>query len=282
MKPRGLSLIEMLIAAAITGVLLIVVTNGIQSASSSTRMIQTQQLLTEDLRTSGNLISDELSQAYHIYPPGAEITLNSTSTYTVTNFDGSNVWTVGTDPIIAAILPPEDLTRADLCATDNSGCLRLVAYYPLLRSTVTASTSGTPEFIGNDPQNTNVWTVFRYMTYLSSGKFSDASSSLKVAAPSFSGSRGELLADYIQPTSGFTVDWSGAGGSKCLVVTTDANGVKSTNPRATCPTTGNLESVTEMVFQLRGQMTRGTAVLVPGAGPLVFRGTPRNLGSASD
>ena len=278
MQPKGVSLIELMIAAVITVMLLGIVVYGIQSAAGSTRMIQTQQLLTEDLRSSGNLISDELGQAYHIYPPGAELTLESSSTYTVTNFNtGSNVWKVGEDPIIAAILPPEDPEQK--CTVARQGCLRFVAYYPLLRSTVVGSTNGTPEFIGDDPQNASSWTVFRYITYLTDlndKTFFRASNLLKVSSRSFEGSRGELLADYIRPSFGFQVDWASATGSKCLIEDPLDNTKKI---RGTCPASGHLDSAIELVFQLRGQMARGsTPMLVPGAEPLTFRGTPRNLG----
>lgn len=98
MRKTGFTLIEMLIAAAIGVVILTLIAAGLRSSGDSLRFIQNNQLLTEDLRNAGNLISDYLSVAAFVYPPGVTLSIGSAGGYSVRNpRTGDNTWQTGLD-----------------------------------------------------------------------------------------------------------------------------------------------------------------------------------------
>jgi prepilin-type N-terminal cleavage/methylation domain-containing protein len=297
MRSQGFTIIELLIASAITLLLLGIATQGIQWGGTTTRLTQDRKVALEDLRSAGNYIADQLSQAYFVYPPGSVINLSSTNptfNYTLP----ANPLTVSSASI-AAILPPVDNT-ATCSTTIQTGCLRFFAVYTIPRSTVlTAQQSGTfpvAAKINNDSSNTadNVLMVywawvqnasgpqpftwitrdFKYpITTTSPATPQDTLNNLTVYAPtSNTNVYGSLLADYLSPTNGFSVTYS-----NCLIPST----TNTSTSVGTCPSTTStstltpLNSIVQLGFTLNSQIARGsssTTVI-----PLTFQTASRNL-----
>jgi type II secretory pathway pseudopilin PulG len=208
---EGITLIELLIAAAISLVILALVFQGITGGSSSTRVIQGQYQVTEELRNAGGYIADTIAQAAYIYPPGVSITLGSSSlnTYTVTRPPGGTgnptTWVVGTDPIFAALLPPRVNSTASCSSTNPDRCLSFVAFYALQRSNVVANApvNANP---GADTNDVNTWMIAKYECIIDGSSGGACGGSAQSYVPdtvpnSFSGSYGQMVADYISPTN---------------------------------------------------------------------------------
>jgi type II secretory pathway pseudopilin PulG len=281
---QGFTLLELLLAAGITLLLLGLIAQGLRSSSDTSRYIQTSQSALEDLRFAGNFVSDYLSTAVFIYPKGITLTLNSgCESYTVCNpLTNSNKWTIGTDPIIAAILPPEDssITCAD-SSTGKRGCYRFFAAYTLSRGKVVEAASGA-ENPGPDPINNDKWTLYVNLKYLSDPKeqkdFQDNEISFTPPNPKIpvklTNTQGNLLADYIKAGDGLSVSFE-----RCL----DFSGgdIASLSSCSNVPP-ANLSiytSAARVRFSLSGQITSGSKThTFPGpTQPLVFQVGARNL-----
>lgn len=200
MNKRGVTLIEILIAAAITLVLLAVVGRGLVSGSDTVWLISSQGELLEDSRYVSQMMADSVSRAVYVYRPGIQLTLQTDAahTYSVTNSaTGTNQWTIGTHPILAYIEAPSKTSATTNCdAAHPEVCLHFVAYYPVLRSVVTASATG-PDHPGEDPSNNDKWVLFEYRERLPLKSLSTSNAPPKT----FSGSRGNILMDYLSPST---------------------------------------------------------------------------------
>jgi len=197
MHRAGITLVEMLIAAVIGVAILGLIAAGLRSGSDSLRFVQSAQLLTEDLRNAGNLVSDYLSTAAFIYPPGATLTIGSANGYTVRNpRNSSNTWQIGKDPAIALLQPPRLEGGVEV--------VKFVMIYPLQRGWVVSRATGA-ENPGPDPANNDKWLLYIYERNLAVG--SRLPNGLPATIPTtVPDSSGNLLADYLQP-GGFVVSY---------------------------------------------------------------------------
>jgi len=292
MQKRGFTIIELLIATSITLLLLGLITQGFRWAGTSTRLTQDRKVALEDLRSAGNYIADQLSQAYFIYPPGSVLNLSSTN--------ATFSYTLPTNPLIvgntsiAAILPPVDNTAA-CSATNQTGCLRFFAAYTIPRSTIIAAqqSGGFPAAakINDDPTNANDSVLMVYWAWIQNatgpqpftwitrdfvytGSGAQNLNNLTVYSPtSNTNIYGSLLADYLSPTTGFSVTYN-----NCLIPnsTYSSTSVSNICPAVTgASTLTPLNSIVQLSFTLQSQMTRegaSTAVI-----PLTFQSASRNL-----
>lgn len=264
MKRDGFSLLELLISSLIALVLLGLIVGALRSASDSTQVIQDQQVLLEDLRNAGNLISDYISLATFVFPPGTTLTLNSSSAYTVHNQQtNDNTWRVGQDPILAAILPPQDQGLSCNGGANPDGCLRFVAFYALRRGWIMAQAPVT-ERLEPSPANEGGWVLFTYQTTLAQGSL-PANANI---ATTYSGGRGVFLADYLRSASGLNITYLGCQSGANLAVTCPAAG-----PAALTDQSG----ASRLMVTLQAQIERaGRSTLMP-VSPLSFQINPRNL-----
>jgi type II secretory pathway pseudopilin PulG len=151
----GFTIIEVLLATVIMSAMLVLIGQAFRSSAEGNSLIINKAELTDDVRSAGQMISDYARNAIYVYPPGTSLTLNTSLTggnYSVTNpRTSTNIWTVGTDNIVAFILPPtQGLTNtgaalplcAALAAPDSSSCLSIVAYYVVNRANVVANAGG--------------------------------------------------------------------------------------------------------------------------------------------
>lgn len=277
MRSRGFSVLELLLAASITILLLGLVVMGLRSGSDTARYIQTSQTLLEDLRSAGNVINDFLATALYIYPPGTRILLNGGTSegYTVRNPRTNNsTWEAGVDPILSAIIPP----------AAGETALRFIAFYPVARRTVVASATGAAN-PGPDPHNQDKWTIFIYIRALNG--VTELGNPQRLTATNFSttvasgrleitstGSSGNLLADYVA-SNGFTVDWAS---TRCQEI--DDSGVVSIKDCQGLSLSGNnWVSIIRGQFNIRGAYNAaGREYAIPGGGEgLSFQFSPRNL-----
>lgn len=275
-KRQGFTLLELLLASVITLLLLGLVAQGLRSSGDTSRYVQSSQTMLEELRFAGNLIGDYLSTAAFIYPVGVKLTLNTPESYTVRNpLTNNNTWTVGTDPIIAAILSPRDpgvkcseTMSSGPPRTGPQGCYRFMAVYPLRRGWVVQNASGA-ENPGPDPENNDKWALYIYERNLSG---ITALSEDTVIPTAIAGSSGNLLADYIKPGDGLTV-----GYEKCLDF--DGKDIASLGPCGSSSRLDIFNSVARVSFALTGQVTmKGKSYTFPSpTQPLVFQVGARNL-----
>lgn len=213
---KGFTLLELLIAAAVGAILLGVVVLALNQSSQAARLHQDSQALTEDLRAALGLMADYVNWALAIYPPGYTLTLNSEQGqgYTVRNpRTGNGTWEVGRDPILALVLPPQDLSpNASCSSSQTAGCFRFAAFYLLSRQDVVRDANGAsnpgPDPV-NDPQARVLYLYQKVLTGWTparGGSGSSGSFALDGVPPDtpfpgdsdIAGSRGFLLADYIR------------------------------------------------------------------------------------
>lgn len=263
MRRNGLTLVEMLIAAVIGVAILTLIAAGLRSSSDSLRFVQNAQLLTEDLRNAGNLVSDYLSTAAFIYPPGTTLIVGSEGGYSVRNpRTNSNTWQIGLDPAIALLQPPRVEGGVEV--------VNFVMIYPLNRGSVVARAAGA-ENPGPDPANNDKWLLYIYERNLTVDG-NRLPNGLPATMPTtIPGSSGNLLADYVQP-GGFVVSFV-----NCLGF--DEEGLAMQMP---CPTAPPAQlraehSAAQVRFSLQGEIRQGGRDARVPASPLRFEAAPRNL-----
>lgn len=263
MRKQGLTLIELLITAVVGVAILGLIAAGLRSGNDSLRFVQNSQLLTEDLRNAGNLVSDYLSTAAFIYPPGVTLTIGSAGGYTVRNPNtNNNTWLIGRDPAIALLQPPRVI--------DGVEVVRFVMIYPLSRGWVTRRATGA-ENPGPDPANDGKWLLYIYVRNIEVGVNRLPNGLPSTIPTSIPDSTGNLLADYVQP-GGFMVSYS-----DCLGF--DEAGLATL---ATCPAAPHLplraeHSAVRVGFSLQGEIRQGGRDSRIPANPLRFEAAPRNL-----
>ncbi len=263
MRRTGITLIEMLIAAVIGVAILGLIAAGLRSGSDSLRFVQNSQLLTEDLRNAGNLVSDYLSTAAFIYPPGVTLTIGGSSGYSVRNPNtNTNTWRIGQDPAIALLQPPTVVSGVEV--------VKFVMIYPLNRGWVVSRASGA-ENPGPDPANDGKWLLYIYERNIPVGT-SRLPNGLPTTIPTtISDSSGNLLADYVQP-GGFVVSYA-----DCLGF--DEAGLATLAPCPASPPSPLRpeHSAVRVRFSLQGEIRQGGRDSRVPANPLRFEAAPRNL-----
>ncbi|GEM84703.1 PilW family protein [Meiothermus hypogaeus] len=268
MRRTGITLIEMLIAAVIGAAILGLIAAGLRSSSDSLRFVQNSQLLTEDLRNAGNLVSDYLSTASFVYPPGTVITLNTLSSYTVRNpVTNTNVWTIGTHPAVAMLRPKNP----------SNGEFLFVMIYAMNRGWVTNRTP-TSEIPERSVPNDDKWVLYIYEYEVNVDVTNRLPNGLPLTIPtrfplvSTSGSNsGKLLADYVG-SNRFTLSYP-----DCLGF--DEAGIATLVSCPATPPTPLLaaHSAARVVFSLQGEIRQGGRDSRVPANPLRFEAAPRNL-----
>ena len=287
MKRGGFTLIELLIASAVSLIVLGIIAQAIGGSGRTVNQYVTRSDLLEDTRTAGQLMADEVAKAVYIFPPGYTLALGSDYT---TRRPGGGAWVTGQDdkPILAFVKAPK--TPGNECSADPAvqtptknfdGCVRLMAYYPVLRSDVLggATAASRP---ANDPGNGTVWTLFEFAQPLPYRNFDAKSSTTAIVPTDFSKSTtwlpANMLADYIKPwdgtSAGFSVAYGdcrkGEGNSISAVACHDG-ALSSALPYN--PDYRN--SVTRASFSLQGSAASGSGVVQTPS--LKFPVAPRNL-----
>lgn len=209
---EGFGLVEVLIACGIALVILLIGVSGTLVASGAARDAMVRQELLDDLQTTADLVADESSAAFYLYPTGSVLTLNAgVSAFTRNPRTGTNVWRVGTDPILAFVLPPADpsvgcapeVEHPGASRASRAGCAEFVAFAAVRRAEVVQATLRGGEELssspGRDPPNDDAWLVYEYRQVLRPGVL-DARGRLArvpVGPPDLANVGPDLLMDYV-------------------------------------------------------------------------------------
>jgi len=228
-RTRGFTLIELLIASAIMVGILSIIAQSFRVGGQEVARSFAVTDMSEDTRLAGQLMADEVARAVYVYPPGAVITLGGGYTTekpsVVYRSDGTTVaatlprsqWTVGTDPILAMLVPP--MTVGTCNSTNESNCLYFVAYYPVERSGVVAGATGAnnENNPGADPLNSSNWVLYELRNRLDSATLATGTAAgydLPALTYTGSGIRGYILADHID-AGGFKINFGAATDTFC-------------------------------------------------------------------
>ena len=246
---RGFTLIETLTALFVLGVVVALATQVGATLAKTTRRIDAESRLIEEVRTAQEVITSKLLAAWYVYPPGTRLAFNGGAT-TRNALAGRPDWTVGEDPIVAMVLPPGAPGSSCQRGGDTRGCYQLVAYYAFPRGHYQASV-GPGQRLPEDPENADTWVLMEFRANLYGYAPAGPCDPVPVPGGNLSRLSGRLLAEYLQP--------------------------EEEDPAYTLFEVGDAGSVT-----LRLRMARslhGAKVRVPAASrpPLALTITPRNL-----
>lgn len=195
------TLVEMLVAMAIFSIILGLVMSALRTGSNTLGVIVGEADIIEDARAASAIIADEISQAAYIYPPGTTLTLNSSGYTTVNPNTGDRTWTVGEDPILAMITPPNTSNINGDCNDDSAFCYTFVAFYPVARSVVSRNLPYMADPI-NDTGDNEKWVLYEYRRRLDIGASPLEFIGLQGNLPTqFGGIAAQILVDYVIPDS---------------------------------------------------------------------------------
>jgi prepilin-type N-terminal cleavage/methylation domain-containing protein len=195
----GFTMLEMLIGLAILGAIMIAFFRIVGSTVDSSNELGQRNDLIQDGQVAQQIITGKIQEACYVYPSGQVINLGSgyTRGRTVGTGAPSANWTVGADPIVAMLLPPDSRVTGP-----NAGKNRFVAYYPVLRSTWTtnAAASQNP---GADPGNATNWMLIQLQAFVPgttwTGTTCSANASAVAAWITGFNTPGQMLVDNVQP-----------------------------------------------------------------------------------
>lgn len=228
---HGFTLIEMLIGMAILGILMLAFTQVFGGSLRASAEINSRNELISEAQIAQQLIASRLQSAYYVYPPATTLQMTSSGGLAKNTVRPNGVqnwtWTVGTDPILAMIVPPRIL---GFCPTtgstsdDKDACFTFYAYYPVLRSAlISLNPNSAPDA---DPQNEDTWILMEYRANLLDGITRSATATTdctgaktgqghlscppnlatiltnpSTVRPSIKSQTGRMLIDYVQPLS---------------------------------------------------------------------------------
>lgn len=183
----GLTLVELLVAIAIFGIITLLVSQFFTSGTSISMASSSRAELQQEVLNAQQLMAANVKQAWYVYPAGSPV--NMTTSALTQKPGGGNNWVVGADPILAVILLPEA----------PGGNYRFRAYYPVQRSTWVAGTANSSwRNPGADALNdASTWVLAEYRVNLAPA----AVANIATALPTVTGGQANLLADYIAPTT---------------------------------------------------------------------------------
>ncbi|PYE54435.1 PulJ/GspJ family protein [Deinococcus yavapaiensis] len=164
MKSRGFTLLEMLFALGLAATLGLVLIGVLQTSARASADLSARAELVSEASLASAVVTARIREAVHVYPTGSTLRL-SVSGFTSRRPTGGQTWTVGTDPILALILPPRDASVDCHPAYRSEGCYAFYAYYPVKRSVLTANAA-----LGNNPgadatNDGTAWVLMEYRSY---------------------------------------------------------------------------------------------------------------------
>ena len=208
---NGFTLVELLISLGILGLLLAAVVSVNIGTSRSAAGLQARNDLQPELQLTQNYMASKLAQASYIFQPGANIQMTSTGD-TTKNYangpTGNYNWVVGTDPIIAFIVPPKTVTAGGCVAgaaatpsTASTYCYAFYAFYTMNRANYLAAVTGADDPGTNVANDATAAVLMEYRGYYSSIASYGGSSYSTSAIDIPTGNRGRLLMDFVAPSS---------------------------------------------------------------------------------
>ncbi|MEZ4608168.1 MAG: prepilin-type N-terminal cleavage/methylation domain-containing protein [Deinococcales bacterium] len=189
-KNQALSLIEILIALLMFAIVMAAFNQVFNGSMRSSRELNISSELTSEAQLAQQIVNSRLTEATYIYPTATTLSLdsNALTTNSIRPSAGQQ-WLVGTDPFLAAILPP----------APGSSDLMFYAYYPMKRNHYLSAMASVSKVHPNpDPTNDDaVWVLLEYRKAYTTA---DGLFALPSAAQ-IRGGQSLLLLDYLQPQS---------------------------------------------------------------------------------
>jgi len=268
---QGFTLVELLISLALLGIVLTAVISINIGTSQSAAALQVRNDLTPELQIAQSYMAGKLGQAAYVFPVGANVQMTATAN-TAVSPSGSTNFKVGTDPVIAFVLPPKIVgtTASTKCSTvtvalKSDYCYTFYAFYAMKRSNYISAVSGADDSGANPANDSTAWVLMEYR-----GVYSDPNASYM--ATGFSqfvteiptGNRGRLLMDYLVPYP-----------------TTSALPLFSTNVTQTPPGSQQAGVATVSMNLAASQVVANQTVRVPTSNSTAFTSVtvyPRNVG----
>jgi len=195
----GFTLLEVLVSLLILGVISLAFIRIFSTTLDATNRITDRNELLHEAQIAEQVITSRVKLAWEVFPPGTHIYINDGAT-TRNHLAGSSTWVVGTDPMLALILPPKEPGKTNLCdASHPDYCFRFFAYYAFRRSDYLSAVSPTSaEAIFPDPQNDATWVIMEFRRTLT-----NITDPANITPPNgdsiYSGVKGRLLVEYVQP-----------------------------------------------------------------------------------
>ncbi|MGY2892861.1 PulJ/GspJ family protein [Deinococcus sp. UYEF24] len=210
-RTSGFTLVELLIALLIVSLILSAVVSVYVGTTRSAASLQTRNDLQPELQVTQNYMASKLRQASYVFPIGANVQMSATGV-TSQNPAGGQNWRVGTDAIVAFILPPRSVSPSPTvtCANTTSPdlyCYAFYAFYAIKRSDYvgTATVAGVTgaDNPGKNPANdSTAWVLMEYRGYYSNPATSYAGTGFSQFVTEIpTGNRGRMLMDYLVPYS---------------------------------------------------------------------------------
>ncbi|WP_082506160.1 PilW family protein [Deinococcus sp. Leaf326] len=200
---HGFTLLELLVGMAIMGIVLTALVNYFSQSSRVATQSSSRAEMQQEILNAQQLIAGKLKEAWYVYPAGTIVKMTS-SELTKRPSGGTtnpNDWLVGTDPILAMILPPRDLTLT--CSpppASQDGCYRFLAYFPIKRSLWVANTdAASSRNPGADTVNADTWILAEYRGTMAPS-FSAVTYPPPTAPTVPMSNTPNILSDYIAPT----------------------------------------------------------------------------------
>lgn len=140
---NGFTLVELLIGMALLAVVLAATLQIFTSSADGTTRLNNLSDSQQEALNGLQFVSGRLKEAWYVYPAGSVIDLGTNALVknpTTGANAGSTRYAVGTEPMLAMILPPEDRTQS--CAVSTSGCYRFYAYFAVKHSDWTKAATG--------------------------------------------------------------------------------------------------------------------------------------------
>lgn len=205
MRSKGFTLFELLVAMALVGLIFTAFLQVFTGTLSQSTLTSARSDLLKEGQIAVQVMASKLQEACYVYPNGKTLRM-ADSGYSTQNLGGGYDWTVGNDPILAMLLPPDPNSA-------NPDSYRFIAYYPLLRGFYN-SNAGSSLQLESDPANDNVWVLMEYRRNLASsltpGSFASPTGSPASCATlaggltnaDIQGGTARILVDYVEPESG--------------------------------------------------------------------------------
>jgi prepilin-type N-terminal cleavage/methylation domain-containing protein len=193
------TLIELLIALALVGIVLSAVVYVYIGTTRSAASLQARNDLMPEMQITQNYMAGKLREAAYIFQNGANIQMSAAGG-TSKSPAGSANFKVGTDPVLAFILPPKTVLAGGCtgatASTASDYCYTFYAFYAMKRSDYLSGASGADD-PGDSPGNdATSWVLVEYRAnYIGTLGFSVATINIPT------GNRGRLLMDYLPPYS---------------------------------------------------------------------------------
>ena len=207
MKRQGFTLIEMLVSIAVFSILMLAFTQLFGSTLRASGEVNARNEIIYEGQVAQQLIASRLQNAYFTY--NNNTTFQMTGTVRTRNtIRGGQSWTVGTDPVVAMVLPPEDKTVFLPGSAPNpyrctnalpQACFTFYAYYPILRSTLVNSADvAASEKPDPDPNNADQWLLMEYKSHLYDNvDRTNNQLARPTGAPSYA--TGNIWVDFVEP-----------------------------------------------------------------------------------